>query len=150
MVGVPFSLYAVHRTLFLPVPLLVRSLVYSHYEVYRKYRLRIVAESTQKFYPLNLRIAHLPHGGTAFICKTLAEVQQNMALAFGKCKARYARSGRRRYFGFDIIFSKAVGIVSRSRALAVVFAAIFLVIDVKSTRRRHQQQAAEFGASHTA
>ena len=64
--------------LFFPITGFEGSFVDTHHEVNRKYRLRIVAESTEQLHPLKFTLSGLPQESSGFIGQSLSQVQQNM------------------------------------------------------------------------
>ena len=62
-IGIPSGLRR-HRTLLLPITSFRGCLAQLHHEINRKDSGRIIAESTQQFASLNLRIIHEANGGT--------------------------------------------------------------------------------------
>ena len=95
-IGIPCSLRR-HRTLLLPVTSFRGSFAQLHHKIDRKDSSRIVAEGTQQFASLNLRIIHEANSGPRLIGQSLSQMQQDMALSLREGKAAQSRThGSRR------------------------------------------------------
>ena len=149
VVRIPFGLHACHGALFFPITGFEGSFVNTHHEVNRKYRLRIVAESTEQLHPLKFTLAGLPQESSGFIGQSLSQVQQNMTPAFWKSEARHTGARRGSHFGLYIITGKEISVIPRRGLFVFITAAILLVVYGKLARSGHQQQRTKFGTSHT-
>ena len=147
---VPLGLDALLRGLHLPVADRLGTLVDTHDEVNREDRLRIVAEGAQQLRPLDFRIAHAAYEGARLVGQTLAQVEQDVALAGREGEARHAAAQRGRYLGQDAVLVQEVGVVARRGRLARIGAAVVVVVHIERARGGHQQQGAHLGASHAA
>ena len=149
IVGIPLSLYACHRTLFLPIASLCWLLTDTHHEVNWEYSLRVITECTLQLHTLILCVAHLLHHGTRLICESFTEVQQDMTFSFRECETcnRTAKSGC--YLCLHIILFQIIRIITGVCNLLFVCTSVLLIINVQLSCRRHKQQWAYFWTTHT-
>ena len=140
VIRVPLRFHACHQALLLPIARGERFFIHPHHEVDRKHRLRIITESAQQLHPFYFAIVHPAQHGSAFVCQSFSQIQQDITLAFGECEASdpAARSGRN--LSLYVIFGQIIGVVSRSGPLVFIFTSVFFIIDIQFSGSRHKQQ----------